>query len=364
LLRLRLLALGSPPQYFKLQIDTGSADLLVYSVGCTGCSSQTTYNIKSSTTARRVLCNDPIYDCAASGCNVQYCDFDDQYGDGSHVSGFVVTDVFALGGSLHANISFGNIEDSSKNFEPSGVDGIWGLGWYTISDWNGTSAFQNVVNQLGLPDRFSMCLTASNPTLTLGGPSTNSGFTWTPVIQKGYYTVQFEDLLVSGTSLGIDEKVYNSKPGAIVDSGTTLFLIPTSAYSAMFTAFNKVCSKTSLPGVCGKSMSSSIFASGGASTCAKMTSSDIANFPTVTVQLQGAQALTISGGDYLIELSSGCYSMGIGSISGGTIIGDIFMQAFEVVFDRTNLQVGFGTLSNCPSVDRSKPFTVLAPRDA
>jgi hypothetical protein len=54
----------------------------------------------------------------------------------------------------------------------------------------------------------------------------------------------------------------------------------------MFTAFNKVCSKTNLPGVCGKSMSSSIFASGGASTCAKMTSSDIANFPTVTVQLR------------------------------------------------------------------------------
>jgi hypothetical protein len=112
-----------------------------------------------------------------------------------------------------------------------------------FADWNGTSAFQNVVNQLGLPDRFSMCLTSNNPTMTLGGPSSSSGFTWydllcsclaslpaaprTPVIQKGYYTVQFEDLLVSGTSLGVSEKVYNSKPGAIVDSGTTLFLIPT-----------------------------------------------------------------------------------------------------------------------------------------
>ena len=29
-----------------------------------------------------------------------YCDFDDQYGDGSHVAGQVITDVFNLGGGM------------------------------------------------------------------------------------------------------------------------------------------------------------------------------------------------------------------------------------------------------------------------
>ncbi len=53
-------------------------------------------------------------------------------------------------------------------------------------DWNGTSAFQNVVNQLGLLDRFSICLT-DQPVLQLGGPTSDDGFTWTPVIQKSYY---------------------------------------------------------------------------------------------------------------------------------------------------------------------------------
>lgn len=55
-----------------------------------------------------------------------------RYGDGSHVSGEVVTDIFTIGG-LQANISFGMIRDSSANFEPTGVDGIWGLAWYVIS---------------------------------------------------------------------------------------------------------------------------------------------------------------------------------------------------------------------------------------
>jgi hypothetical protein len=43
-----------------------------------------------------------------------------------------------------------------------------------------------------------------------------------------------------------------------------------------------------------------------------------------------------------------------GDSGGGTIMGDVFMQNFAVVFDRTNMKVGFGELNNCPSnVDRS-----------
>lgn len=78
------LGLGTPAQNFKLQIDTGSADLLVYSVGCTGCGTNiATFDPKASSSDRRVLCNDPIYNCAQSGCSGQYCNFDDQYAETS-----------------------------------------------------------------------------------------------------------------------------------------------------------------------------------------------------------------------------------------------------------------------------------------
>jgi len=354
------LALGTPPQSFKLQIDTGSADLLVYSVGCTGCGNQAKFNPAKSNSGSRVSCDDPEYNCAQSGCSGGFCDFDDRYGDGSHVSGLVYTDVFTIG-SLAANISFGNIEDSSPNFEPQGVDGIWGLAWYTISDWNGTSAFQNVVNQLGLADRFLMCLIPDVPVMQLGGPSSDDGIQYTPVIQQSYYVVTMESLSVAGTALNVPSSMWNDNaPGCIVDSGTTLMLIPTPVYPKLFQAFQAQCSQVNLPGVCGVTINKSIFANGGASVCAKMSQSQIDAFPAVGVTLDGTSDLVISGADYLMETQSGCYSMGIAAsgATGPTILGDVFMQAFLVVFDRTNMQVGFGDVTNCPSPMRNETIHI------
>jgi len=353
------LSLGTPPQPFKLQIDTGSADLLVYSVGCKGCGSDVAlFDLSDSSSGRRVFCKNDLYNCAQSGCSGSYCDFDDRYGDGSHVSGQVITDVFTIG-NLKANISFGMIEDSSQNFEPPGVDGIWGLAWYTISDWNGTSAFQNVVNQLGLLDRFAMCLTDS-PVLQLGGPTTDDGLTWSSVIQKSYYVVQMNDMQVDGRSLGVSSKYYNQDPGCIVDSGTTLLLVPSQAFSALYTAFMALCKSVSLKGVCGMSESSSIFGSGGATNCANMEASDIAKFPNVTVLLQGAEPLSISGQDYLLPVKSGCYTLGIvDGQTNGVILGDVFIQRFFTVFDRTNMRVGFGDLSLCPSANPKAGVSII-----
>jgi hypothetical protein len=42
-----------------------------------------------------------------------------------------------------------------------------------------------------------------------------------------------------------------------------------------------------------------------------MSSSDIAQFPNITVLLEGAVPLSISGEDYLFPISDGCYSMGV-----------------------------------------------------
>jgi len=302
----------------------------------------------------------PIYNCAQSGCSGGYCNFDDQYGDGSHVSGRVYTDIFTIG-SLQANISFGNIEDSSPNFEPSGVDGIWGLAWYTISDWNGTSAFQNVVNQLGLADRFSMCLVPDVPVMQLGGPTSDDGVQYTPVTQMTYYVVTMDTLSINGKALNVPNSIWNSgQPGCIVDSGTTLMLIPTAAYTKLFAAFQALCSTTNLPGVCGVAINKSIFGNGGASVCAKMTQAQIKSFPEVAVTLDQTQPLAITGSQYLVEIQPGCWSMGIAASgnNGPTILGDVFMQGFMVVFDRTNMQVGFGDLSLCPTPMRNESIHI------
>jgi len=137
-------------------------------------------------------------------------------------------------------------------------------------------------------------------------------------------------------------------------------LIPTPAYTKLFVAFQALCTTTKLPGVCGVTINKSIFANGGASVCAKMTQDQINSFPSIAVSLDGTSPLPISGSDYLIETQDGCYSMGIAAsgANGPTILGDIFMQGFLVVFDRTNMQVGFGDLSLCPTPNRNEAIHI------
>ena len=85
--------------------------------------------------------------------------------------------------------------------------------------------------------------------------------------------------------------------------GTTLFILPNAAYAALYNSFNALCSKISLKVhthihrqtrilrlfFCRVSAvfryPQSIFANGGASTCAQMSQSDIDAFPKISVLL-------------------------------------------------------------------------------
>lgn len=69
---------------------------------------------------------------------------------------------------------------------------------------------------------------------------------YTPIIQESYYVVAMEDFLVNNNSIGnhdylsfltligIPSTVYNT---TIVDSGTTLLVLPKNAFNAMVTTF-------------------------------------------------------------------------------------------------------------------------------
>jgi hypothetical protein len=57
--------------------------------------------------------------------------------------------------------------------------------------------------------------------------------------------------------------------------------------------------------------------------------------------------LTIGPEWYFLAVSGG-YCFGIAPSPGlGTILGDIFMQAFNVYFDRANKQIGFAPVKDC-----------------
>jgi len=339
-------SLGTPAQNFDLQIDTGSSDLLVDSTGCNGCGNATKFNPSSSSTFHTVSCTTNQFQCPTC-FNTSFCGFNDTYGDGSHAGGEVITDVFSVG-SLTANISFGLIEISSVGFEPSGVDGIWGLAYPTLSDWRGIPPFFEFVNQDSIYPAFSMCLN-----LTGGGGGGvmdigvnyqgASGFNWTNIITDLYYIVELNELAVAGQSVAT-----SGFGQSIVDSGTTLLILTSSVYSAFASSVqnSSACSNSS-------SNSSSICSGLFGGSCLQLTESEISAFPTVSFTFQGTGALNVPPQSYLYySPQNNSYCLGIingGAGNNNTILGDIFIQNFHTVFDNSTQTVGFGPLSSCPS---------------
>lgn len=337
---------GSPPQYFDFQVDTGSTDLLVYGSGCDGCPTDADpFNPNASSTAKPVPCSSMKYMCDQKTCyDGAWCPFDDAYGDGSDVTGFVLEDTITLGGVGAASVSIGVIEHSSARFEPTGVDGIFGLATPATSAWASESPLIEWLQQNGLYKAFGMCLQSNGGSFSLGlNAHSNPDIIWTPTVKNQgeiiYYPVSLTDLKLNGKSLGINSTLLNGQYGALVDSGTTLMLFPSAVYSKIKASIQATCSSYKLPGVCGVAAGKSIFDG----YCYSMSAQDRARFPSLTLNVAGSSAdLTVTNEQYLIAQNSTTsadvvWCFGIeGSPPGEnlTILGDTFMRAFFVVFDQ------------------------------
>jgi len=184
--------------------------------------------------------------------------------------------------------------------------------------------------------------------LVLGGvdPQYNKEpMVYTPIVDESYYVVTMTDLLVGNTSIGVASYVYNQNL-TIVDSGTTLLFIATGAYNALVAYFVKnVCPTlpSDLRALCTPDQNgTSLFTS-----CYTLPSSQINLFPTISIVLDEAGPLRLDPQYYFLRIPDG-YCFAIQPIqSVGAILGDVFMQAFNVEFDRENRRVGFAYVQNC-----------------
>jgi len=336
--------LGS--QTLTVSIDTGSTDLLLDGFGCSGCSGSSSFVSDSST--QTYVC--PSLTLTCSTCvtvsSSSVCGFSDTYGSGATVSGYIVSDFFLLDNFSSIRVAFGYIQSvSGGNFINAPVDGIWGLAYPSLSSWGGNSALDTIISSNNLQNIFSMCLVQSDPSMSIGVDYTNiAGTQWTPIIQQSWYVVTVNDIQVNGNSLGLSSSVYNSNP-SIVDSGTTLFTLPSQAYTAFKNTLMNMCSSVNLHGICDASTGQTLFDK----YCYTMLSSQISQYPNIEILLNGA-TLSIPNTQYLYLETGGFYCLGVDqSPSGsGVILGDVVMQGFHVIFDKTNLRVGFAPLSSCP----------------
>jgi hypothetical protein len=252
---------------------------------------------------------------------------------------------------LNGNVSFGKIEQSSTDFEPLAVDGIWGLAYQRITDWNEVPAFTAWAQQNDIYPGFSMCLTPIGEyegIFDLGVDYTNNpAFRYTPVIDQLYYVVNLTDVSVGPNSLGLSNRVYNLGQ-VIIDSGTTLLYLNDLIYTHFVGQLEAMCKAgVKLVGICGVPIEVSLLAGYGY----RMNANDIAAFPTLSFSFNNVTGLQVPPTAYLISEkipAAGPYFFGIYG-STFTILGDVFMQNFQVAFDLVENAVGFADLSTCPT---------------
>jgi len=218
--------------------------------------------------------------------------------------------------------------------------------------WQGQTVFSHLVQDIPIYDGFAMCLNEDGGILELGvsykgGP----GFVWTPIEDYLWYSIEMEDLKVNGKSIGVSWYDINWN-GVIVDSGTTLVIVPSDVLDALHQSFLALCPTVNLVGVCNVDKGKSLFDQ----LCFPMTQDQVNQFPTLDFPLKNIATLPLSPQYYLWQGAGipGYYCLGIQFFDDDLplILGDVLLQAYHVNYDNYNGYVGFGPRESCPKSDK------------
>jgi saccharopepsin len=209
------ITIGTPPQTFKVVLDTGSSNLWVPSSECgsIACYLHTKYDSSSSSTYKK------------NGTS-----FEIRYGSGS-LSGFVSQDVMTIGDlKIKDQIFAEATEEPGLAFAFGRFDGILGLGYDTISVNKIPPPFYNMIDQ-GLLDEpvFAFYLSDTNngddSEATFGGVDKShytGKITTIPLRRKAYWEVDLDAITFGDSTAELENT------GVILDTGTSLIALPTT----------------------------------------------------------------------------------------------------------------------------------------
>ncbi|XP_023748697.3 aspartic proteinase 36 [Lactuca sativa] len=350
------IGIGTPPNEYYVQVDTGSDIMWINCIQCQGCPEKgyngldlTLYNPNDSFTGRPVTCHEEfcvdINGGKVGGCkgNVS-CLYTETYEDGSDSIGYFVKDVVqydSVSGDFETKLANGSIvfgcgatQSGNLGSSSEALDGILGFG----------KANASVISQLAssgkLKKMFAHCLNGDNNgggIFAIGNvvqPKVNS----THLIQdQPHYTVNVMGIEVGKEFLNISMDSYGrvEKRKAIIDSGTTLAYLPEVIYKQLV---NKI--------VGGKfDMRLSILHD--QYTCFKFPGSVDDGFPEVTFYFENSLSLKVYPHDYLFNyedfLCFGWQNHGMDSISSRDIIilGDLVLSNKLVLYDLENQKIGW-----------------------
>ncbi|KAK4392128.1 Aspartic proteinase-like protein 2 [Sesamum angolense] len=319
--------LGSPPQEFNVQIDTGSDVLWVTCNSCNDCPQNSGLGIHlnffdaaTSSSVSPISCSNNIcasmVQLASAECSTEsnQCGYSFQYGDGSGTAGFYVSDMLyfdtILGTSLIANSSapivfgcstslFGDLTKSDR-----AVDGIFGFGQQGLS----------VISQLSslgiTPKVFSHCLKGEGHGggILVLGEILDPRIVYTPLVpSQPHYNLYLQSIAVNGQLLPIDQAMFTTSgnQGTIVDSGTTLAYLVEGAYDPLVCCFIELkflynSSEVFLGLQITAAVSSSVRLTTSKGKCYLVSTSLSETFPAVSFNFAGGASMVLRPIDYLV----------------------------------------------------------------
>ncbi|MCJ1457945.1 Vacuolar protease A [Mycoblastus sanguinarius] len=305
------IAIGSPPQTFKVVLDTGSSNLWVPSRECgsIACYLHTTYDSSASSTYKQ-----------------NGSEFEIRYGSGS-LSGFISQDTVRIGDITIENQDFAEAtKEPGLAFAFGRFDGIMGLGYDTISVNKIVPPFYNMIDQ-GLIDEpiVSFYLSDTNndgdeSEAMFGGVNTDhytGKMTKIPLRRKAYWEVDLDAITFGDATAELDNT------GIILDTGTSLIALP----STLAELLNR-----------------EIGAKKGFNGQYTVECDKRDDLPDMSFTLTGHN-FTIGPYDYILEVQGSCISSFFGMdfpepVGPLAILGDAFLRKWYSVYDLGTNSVG------------------------
>ncbi|KAK1715941.1 eukaryotic aspartyl protease [Colletotrichum lupini] len=233
-------SIGTPPQKFKLDFDTGSSDLWVFSTELSS-ATQKGHN---------------IFDASKSST---YKKLDGKtwkisYGDGSSASGDVGTDNLVLGGLTVENQAIESASQLADQFSQGSGDGLLGLAFGSINTVMRDGNFrdpvatpvENMIAQQDIPKDAELFTSAFYSERDEAKPRSFYTFGWidTDLVSASGEDIHWTDIdnsqgfwmFESGSASINGKAVTQSGNKAIADTGTTLALVSDEVCDALYKA--------------------------------------------------------------------------------------------------------------------------------
>ncbi|KAK7278678.1 hypothetical protein RJT34_23713 [Clitoria ternatea] len=336
-------SVGTPP--FKLFgiVDTGSDIIWMQCQPCETCYKQTTpiFDPSKSNTYKTLPCSSTtcqtVQSTSCSADNKQTCEYAINYGDGSHSQGDLSVDTLTLGSTNGSPISFprtiiGCGHDNTVSFRGKS-SGVVGLGDGPLSL---TSQLSSSIDK-----KFSYCFapmfsqSASSSELNFGDAAlvSGDGVVSTPIVshdQKIFYYLTLEAFSVGNNRIefGGSSSGSTKEGNIIIDSGTTLTLLPGDVYSKLESAvafgigLKRVQDPNKLLSLCYE------------------TTSDKIDVLAITAHFRGAD-VALNAVNTFVEIAEGIVCFAFRASEDASIFGNLAQQNLLVGYDLQKKMISF-----------------------